>query len=542
MSGKSLKALLHLTGWRGRLLDVGLGAVSVLALAPFHFWPVMIVALAVLAYRLRLLPPQSPKPYRSAFGRGFLFGLGYFLCGTFWIGSAFIARGPEFIPIMPPMIFGLALLLASFWGLAGLFYNRLKASAAMSGFGFAAIFTLAEITRGHILGGFPWNLPGYIFEAGGAISQSASVIGIYGLTAIVFLIAGLLSLPHIYRKTTWTVSGMIVVVLFSTGWMRLSSAEIDYVDTVKLRIVKVAFEQADQFNAQGRINIANRYLTNSILPGAEDITHIIWPEGAVAGLAVENETLINAMSGALRSIDDTPPIWLLNSLRHESRPHLENEGKIIDDYFNSSVAISFAPDGSAAIEGLNDKAKLVPFGEFIPFGKWLENKNLGPLSTALSSISPAPQKTLSEFPGLPKLSPQICYEIIFPAMTPRPKKGERAQWILNQSNDGWYGQSIGPYQHANQARYRAIEEGLPIIRATANGLSGAIDPYGRWNLDDSMPKPNLIYDGVIDTTLPKALTMTVFHKAMTYYIFLLCLMICLFIAYQAKTSGTLHKP
>jgi len=156
----TLPPVLFARRWKGRLLDFGLGALSVLSLAPFHIWPI---------------------PYRTAFGRGFLFGLGYFLCGTYWISSAFIARGPEFVPLMPPMILGLAVLLASFWGAASVIYYRLRAPLWASGLAFAAIFTLAEITRGHILGGFPWNLPGYIFKAGGMVSQSASVIGIYGL-------------------------------------------------------------------------------------------------------------------------------------------------------------------------------------------------------------------------------------------------------------------------------------------------------------------------------------------------------------------------
>ena len=126
-----------------------------------------------------------------------------------------------------------------------------------------------------------------------------------------------------------------------------------------------------------------------------------------------------------------------------------------------------------------------------------------PMSTALASMSPAPSKALSTYPGLPRLSPQICYEIIFPGLTPRPSLGhasEPPQWILNQSNDGWYGQSTGPRQHANQAAYRAIEEGLPIVRAAANGVSGVIDPYGRW-LIRAEPQETR----AVDTALPKAI-------------------------------------
>lgn len=520
------KTILTASGWRGRGIDFGLGAVSVLSLAPFHIWVVMILALAALCYRLQIMPVLSTCPRRTAFGRGFWFGLGYFLCGTYWIGSAFIARGPEFIPIMPPMILGLAVLLALFWGVAGYVFYHLKCRDWLVPMGFAAVFTLAELLRGHVLTGFPWNLPGYIFKAGGMVSQSASVIGIYGLTALVFLMAGFIASPYQDRRSNGMFAGIILGVMLASGYMRLAAAEVSFVEGVKLRIVKVDFDQSDQFNTAGQIDIANRYLTNSILPGAQDITHVIWPEGAVSGLAIENEPLINAMADALLSVDATPPIWLLNSARHESRPHLKNAGQVVDIYYNTSTAVEFDAQGFGAVKAYNDKSKLVPFGEFVPFSKQLAALNLGPLSTAVAGFTPARPKRLSNFPGLPKVSPQICYEIIFPGATPHPKDEPRAQWILNQSNDGWYGKSIGPHQHANQARYRAIEEGLPIIRATANGLSGAIDSYGRWVT--STPKLN--DSGVIDTELPKPLNKVLNHKYSPLYLGLLCLLISLFCA------------
>jgi len=189
------------------------------------------------------------------------------------------------------------------------------------------------------------------------------------------------------------------------------------------------------------------------------------------------------------SADNTPPVWLLNTLREESRT-LDN-GNSVRDYYNSSTAITFSPDGSAALAAINDKSHLVPFGEYVPGGKWLEDRGIMPLSTALASISPAPKKMLSNFPGLPRVSPQICYEIIFPYMTPKDES-HPPHWILNQSNDAWYGKSTGPYQHANQARYRAIEEGIPVVRAAANGISGIISPYGNWLKSEKMDKKTII--------------------------------------------------
>lgn len=514
--------ILSQTGWRGRGVDFTLGAVSVLSLAPFHLWIFMLLSLAGLSYRITVLPRLSETPARRAFGRGFWFGLGYFLCGTYWIGSAFIARGPEFYAIMPPMIIGLAVLLSLFWGFGAWLFFKINPSSLMRPLGFAASFTLIELARGHVLTGFPWNLPGYIFKAGGSISQSASVIGIYGLTFFVFLLGGLL---HSNNKRSGPIYAAIIIgVLFITGFMRLSSAQLTTVPDVRLRIAQVPFSQADQFDQAKSIETVNRYLAVTAQPGLDTITHVIWPEGAVAGLAIENESLVNAMGQTLLSQTQTPPIWLLNSLRHESRPHPSGSKAVINDYYNSSVAVKFDARGNAALAAINDKAKLVPFGEFMPFGKWLESRNFGPLSTAVTSMTPASEKELSRFPGLPTLSPQICYEIIFSGMTPRPKNGERAQWILNQSNDGWYGRSIGPHQHANQARYRAIEEGLPIIRAAANGLSGAIDPYGRWVEN----QPILEKNGAIDVSLHNPVGKTRFRPYFSWFIALITASICLF--------------
>lgn len=518
----TFKSVMTATGWRGRGVDFALGAVTVLGLAPFHIWTLSLLTLAALCYRLRVIPPISAKPARAAFGRGFWFGLGYFLCGTYWIGSAFIARGPEFIPLMVPMVLGLAVLLSLFWGWAGWVFYKTRAKLALTPLVFAAAFTLAEILRGHIFTGFPWNLPGYIFEAGGAASQTASITGIYGLTFIVFLIAGLIAAAPPYKRVCGVIAGLILGAMILGGTLRLSGADVRTVPGVKLRLVQVDFDQSDQMSPDTSVAVVNRYLTHSVAPGIEDITHIIWPEGAVGGLAIENEALLSAMGQALTTADATPPIWILNSARHEQVPSPSGPR---DRYYNTSAAVSFNAQGVPAVISYNDKAKLVPFGEFVPFSDFIKGLNIGTLSSAAASFTPAPAKLLSDLPGLPTLSTQICYEIIFPSLTPRPKNGPRAQWVLNQSNDGWYGASIGPHQHANQARYRAIEEGLPIIRSVANGLNGAIDPYGRWA---DGPPPALDDDGPRDTSLNQALTMPKFRPALTLYLALISLLICLF--------------
>lgn len=515
-------ALLRITGWRGRFTGLALGAVAVLGLAPFHIWPLMMVSLAFLLARL-ILAGEEERATKAGVSVAFWHALGYFLAGTYWIGSAFIARGPEFIPIMPPMILALGALLAFFWGLAGGLFARLRPQGIIALPLFFSLFFLAEFTRGHLFGGFPWNLPGYIFEAGGPVSQFASIGGIYGLSAFVFVLSALLYGGLFRRQKLAYLAAFLVLFggVFTVGYLRLANAKVEYVEGVKLRIAHIRFEQKDKLDPQASVNIVNAFITQSLAPGIEDVTHLIWPEGAVTGLAIENEPLMSAMGYELSQVDVTPPIWLLNSLRHEQRPD-PRTGATIDDYYNSSVAVRFSARGVPSIAALNDKRRLVPFGEFIPGGKWMEARNVPVISTSLLSISAAKIKTLATFPGLPKVSPQICYEIIFSGLTPRPKNEPSAEWILNQSNDAWYGDSIGPMQHANMSRFRAIEEGLPVIRAASNGVSAIIDSYGRYK-DSVTPKKSEFVDG----KLPKKIQSPPFKRFFNYLLALINLLIAL---------------
>ena len=515
-------ALLRITGWRGRFTGLALGAVAVLGLAPFHIWPLMLVSLAFLLARL-ILAGEEERATKAGVSVAFWHALGYFLAGTYWIGSAFIARGPEFIPIMPPMILALGALLAFFWGLAGGLFARLRPQGIIALPLFFSLFFLAEFTRGHLFGGFPWNLPGYIFEAGGPVSQFASIGGIYGLSAFVFVLSALLYGGLFRRQKLAYFAAFLVLFggVFTVGYLRLANAKVEYVEGVKLRIAHIRFEQKDKLDPQASVNIVNAFITQSLAPGIEDVTHLIWPEGAVTGLAIENEPLMSAMGYELSQVDVTPPIWLLNSLRHEQRPD-PRTGATIDDYYNSSVAVRFSARGVPSIAALNDKRRLVPFGEFIPGGKWMEARNVPVISTSLLSISAAKIKTLATFPGLPKVSPQICYEIIFSGLTPRPKNEPSAEWILNQSNDAWYGDSIGPMQHANMSRFRAIEEGLPVIRAASNGVSAIIDSYGRYK-DSVTPKKSEFVDG----KLPKKIQSPPFKRFFNYLLALINLLIAL---------------
>ena len=507
---KFLDRLAALKGWRYNILLLLIGLVGVLGHAPLHIWPVTLIFYGVV-FRIITLT-DTP---RRAFWTGLFIGFGYFMGQMYWIGAAFIARGPEFIPAMPPMIFGLALLLAVFWGMAAWVYGRFRQRSRWPYLTLAALLFVAEFGRGHLFGGLPWNLPGYIFKAGGAMSQSASLFGIYGLSLMSLLIGACIA------RFLWAgsrLSGLMVIALlcsnFAFGFLRLSQAQVTYVDNVKLRIVAVPFKQKDKMdfdNPRKAFEIVQAHIDLTGAPGLSDVTHVIWPEGAMDGIALANMGLRRALNETFAAADDTPPVWLMNSLRIERDEYNKQH------YYNTSVAITYggAPEGE--IQAYNDKTKLVPFGEFIPGGELIEKLGATIISSSLGSITPAKEKHLTEFPGLPIGSSQICYEVIFSGLTPRPKDGKRANWILNQSNDGWYGESVGPYQHANIAKYRAIEEKIPLIRSAANGFSGVVDPYGRFD-EFSGPKSLKAIDARLPQSIGESLPIT--------HINLLLLLIC----------------
>jgi apolipoprotein N-acyltransferase len=536
-------------GFRGFFLSFVLGAVSVLGHAPFYLWPVSLLCLALLFLRLDgvVLPPAKTKRrwwgwlsrvpgFGPGFGTGFAYGLGSFLFGLYWIGSAFIARGPEFIPFMPFAILALCSGLAIFWGVAGALYVRFTGGSDAQSLPnkdlylrlalFASLIFAMEFLRGHLFGGLPWNLPGYIFPAGKPISQIASVIGIYGLSAVaVYVSAGLAA--ACYKRYVPALGAVLLLVAISGyGYVRLNNADVQMVEGVKLRIVHANISQRDKFDPQKYVEIVNHYIRLSLSEGIEDVTHVIWPEGAVPGLMFEDPGLMQALDRVFKAAPRKnlapPPVLIAQSLRSEPRI---GGGTA---YYNAAAAVMFKDGSPPALSAFYDKQKLVPFGEFIPAAGLLEKVGLRSLSTALESMSAGESGFVPRIEGLPPLSLQICYEIIFPGFTPARVSSRSGQsmvepeWILNLSNDSWYGNSTGPRQHVNQVRYRAIEEGLPVIRATSGGISGTIDPYGR-----QVFKRLIGEDEVLDTPLPRYMKNNAYKRHFNAIIFLLNILVLL---------------
>lgn len=515
-----------LTGWRRWLAALIAGALSVLALPPIHFLPILFLTLPLLVWLIdgiggpeRLWRRDVPKmarrrSLRAAASVGWWFGFGYFLFGLYWIGHAFLVEAEKFAIFMPFAVTLLPAGLAFFTAAA----TALARLAWFGGYGRVAVLAISwtafEWLRGHVLTGFPWNLIGESFTASAALMQWAALVGAYGLSFMAILIAGTFAVDP-YTDEDRRNEGarpplalpfaalVALALLWAGGELRLAAAGAQAApsDGIALRIVQPNIPQTEKWKPERRIEILGEFLRLSAAPTAAAPTGlgphsiVVWPESALAIFLAREPYVLSAIS---RLLPDGA-LLLTGSVRGEPAP----EGPLdrLQRFYNSLYVVN--SDG--AIVGTYDKVHLVPFGEYLPYRHWLSRIGLTKLAKLQGSFDTGPGPRTLALPGAPSASPLICYEIIFPDEIVEP--GRRPGWIVNVTNDAWFGTSIGPYQHLSQVRLRAVEQGLPVARAANTGISAVIDPYGR--VVASMP---LDTAGVIDRALPAALSPTPYAR------------------------------
>ena len=522
-----------LQGWRRAIAALLAGALSALAMAPFGLFPILFVTFPVLVWIMDGCASNegttAQRRLREAIcagSAGWFFGFGYFLAGLYWIGSAFLVEADQFGWMLP---FAVALLPA---GLA-LFYGLATASASLAWcpgpariVALAVAFMVAEYLRGHVLTGFPWNNLGYALTVGDQMMQWASVFGIYVLTAFAVLI---FSAPATIWAGSWAGDsrwsarfglGVIAMLLltgaYAWGTLRLANAEPGEVADIRIRIVQPNIPQKEKWKPGNKSMVFNRLLDVSRsridAPGAglRGITHVVWPESSVPFLLTETEVALKAIDTLL------PPgaVLIVGAARGES--DYGADGRVESRRVYNSI---YVMDEKARILDTYDKVRLVPFGEFLPFQSILESIGLQQLTKQRGGFAAGSQRRNMRAPAAPVFSPLICYEIIFPHDI--RGEGERPQWLLNLTNDAWFGDSSGPYQHLHQARVRAAEQGLPVIRAANSGVSAVIDPYGR--VLEMLP---LNWGGALDSGLPVALQPTVY---VTWRLWIECTILLIFI-------------
>jgi apolipoprotein N-acyltransferase len=497
------------------------GAASVPAMAPFFWWPVMFVTFPLLVWMLdsvcfRGAEAEEPltafrKRLRHAALIGWAFGFGYFLVSIYWIGYAFYVDAERYAALMPLAVAALPAGLALFYAAAAALAAALWRRGYARLLAFAWAFFCAEAARGYLLTGFPWNLFGEALAASDAHMQMAAYIGVYGLTLAALLIfpapAGVIAAPQARNARQWAPVLVGIIALagsYASGSHRLRE-EAGEVEGAKLRIVQPNVPQRERWKPENRDWIFERIFSLSEHgTGGEGIgafTHVIWPESSVPVLFSLNRNIWREVPERFAALLPPHTALILGAERMEGI--LSVDGRyIVDRVYNSLFVLG----EGAKINSIYDKTHLVPFGEYLPFRDALTFVGLRAFSHRVGGFDAGEeQATPIHTPHAPDFLPLICYEVIFPGRVANLQA--RPGWLVNITNDAWFGDSTGPHQHLHQARIRAAEEGLPVIRAANTGISAVIDPFGR--VLAALP---LGTAGVIDHGLPRALPITVYEK------------------------------
>jgi apolipoprotein N-acyltransferase len=463
------------------------GAASALALPPYGLWPVLLLTVPVLLAGLDAVGRAGRAVALRGFFAGFLFGFGYFLISLLWIGNAFLVEAEIYGWMIPFALAGLSAYLALYWGAAAMVTVVSSAPGLSRIAMLAASLALAEWLRGHLLSGFPWNTPGYATASLPGLAQGAALVGIYGLTFLVLLCAGLPALAFVRPRGRGDAAIACLIlaaaaIATAVGTERLAAPAAASTG-VKLRLVQGNVPQDTKWDVSQARAIFARYLALS-RGGSDgrsplgDNTVVIWPESALP-------FLVDQSPAALREIADLLPDGsrlFLGALRRDPDRRV----------YNSIIAIA----GNGSIEAVYDKVRLVPFGEFLPFSRWLDPIGVRRFVTAPLGFAAGERILVIDIPGIPPLVPLICYEAIFPEQS---RHGGAADWLLNVTNDAWFGESSGPFQHLVQAQFRAIETGMPMVRVANTGITAIFDGYGRM-----VGELKLGREGTLDGVLPRA--------------------------------------
>jgi len=487
---------------------VVLGALSVLAFAPVHAWPVLFLTFGALVWLLDGCHAEHDRVaerLKAAAIIGFSFGFGYFLAGLYWVAEAFLVepwRHGWLLPfVMTAFPGGMALFFAAAAALAMVLWVPGPGRA----FALAIGFFLAEFARGHVLTGFPWNLVGYSLLGSLPLMQLAALFGVYALSllaVLLFAAPATIFAPSqsglARGRGTFALAALLLVLLVAGyGWgeRRLQAAGLDNTN-IRVRIVQANIDQAEKWRPENSAEIFTDYLelTRSGPSGLDGIAIVAWPETAVPFFLADASEALTAIANVLPA----GTTLLVGSGRLvEDR---DAEGLLVRNRVYNSVLVI---DGEGRVTGSYDKIHLVPLGEYLPFQDFLESLGMMQLTDVRGGFSVGQRPRLLTIPGIPPATPLICYEIIFPHEI--AEAGTHPGWLLNITNDAWFGSSAGPYQHFHQAQVRAVEQGLPVVRAANTGISAVIDPFGRVRAEIGLGEK-----GIIDADLPKAGPPTLF--------------------------------
>nr|WP_302474358.1 apolipoprotein N-acyltransferase [Roseococcus sp. MDT2-1-1] len=459
-----------------------LGALSALALPPVHLLPILLLTVPGF---LRLVG-QAPSWRRAAL-LGFLFGFGHHVAGVYWVTHSLFTDFGRWFWLVPVAAPGLALPLALFSVLPALVAWR-AAPGWRRVLGFAGAWVVAEGLRGLLFTGFPWNLVGTGWAFHPLPLQPAALIGTHGLSLLTMVLAGL---PLLGLRRAVPLALLILLPWMGFGAWRLGQPDPP-APGIRLVLVQGNVAQDVKWDEAQRLPIFRRYLDltregTARAAGSGERVVAIWPETASPFLLAQDPEAVR-----LAALSLAPGATLLaGTVRAEW-----GEDRRLSGLWNSLVALSAEGEALAVY----DKFHLVPFGEYMPLGGLIPIR----VVTGGMDFSAGPGPVTLSVAGLPGFSPLICYEVIFPGAV---TGAERPAWLVNITNDAWFGVSAGPFQHFAAARMRAVEEGLPLARAAQTGISAVVDPKGR-----VISQLGLNATGTLEVSLPGRVPLTVFGQ------------------------------
>jgi apolipoprotein N-acyltransferase len=473
-----------LSGRKRYAAAFGLGSLTTLMLPPVGFAPILLASVPGLAVLARAAATK-----RQSFCAGWAFGAGYFIFGLYWVSASLFIDIRQWFWVMPfsgllgPAVLGL------FYGLIPLLAWRWRGEPAPHALALAAAWSGIEWLRGHVLTGFPWNLPGQAWDWVLPVMQVAAIVGAYGLTLLTLLWA---VTPLTTGRLRLALIGSFIMVAAGGAWRLAENPTVQSGDYT-VRIVQPNIPLTVKIDPKEDQNSVEAHLAltreKSALPSAPDF--VIWPETALAADPGQIPGLAQAVGEAL------PPnaLGIIGTLRADW------SDKQHPKFYNSVSVLNH--DGR--VLAVYDKHHLVPFGEYMPGRALIDISPIAQAVSAIGDFTPGPGPRTLHIGTRPSFSPLICYEAIFPGET--MDSTDRPAWLVNVTNDGWYLRSAGPHQHLAIARLRAIETGLPLARAADTGISAMFDPLGR-----ELGKQPLETKGFIDTILPKPLEPTLYAR------------------------------
>lgn len=444
------------------LIAFGLGCLSALAFAPFYWWPLFFAGIVGLVW----LIDTSTSSSRCA-ALGWSFGFGYFIFGLSWLSIAFQSQ------ILMPVwlgyfaVVGLGAVLAMYQALAFWASHRLWSRSSARILTLAAFWGIAEWLRGHLLTGFPWNGASLIWAETPAMLQFARHVGAYGLSFLTIAIAGCFALLADHSRSSnvsLVGAGLLVGAVLADGANHLNHASLQKEPLLRVHLVQANIRQQIKHDPAWQYAMLERYeqMTTTAIKSRGPAL-VVWPETAISYDVAGSPDLKSRLGRLLMPGG--------NLVLGAVRPVLDDRSVVAA--YNSMLVLNHA----GTITASYDKAHLVPFGEYLPLQSFMQMLGLQRLVPGSAIFLPGKGVVTLRPPGLPSFSPLICYEAIFSGSV--VDRRNRPAWILNISNDAWFGISNGPSQHLAQARLRAVEEGLAVARVTPTGITAIIDPYGR---------------------------------------------------------------